>query len=177
MTEVKFRPNMNLMRTPTIDLAECAKDPGDKMKNYLAFLACMLALAGCASKGGGGSTISAAAGAITGDQSSSGEVAAAIISAMDGGLVGGDIGADLGRGERRIALEAEYKALEYTPGGQKVTWGEKSGRYGEVVAASPYRVGSQDCRQYAHTVYTGGQPKRARGTACRNANGSWTPLT
>jgi surface antigen len=151
--------------------------PGDKMKNYLAFLACMLALAGCASKGGGGSTISAAAGAITGDQSSSGEVAAAIISAMDGGLVGGDIGADLGRGERRIALEAEYKALEYTPGGQKVTWGEKSGRYGEVVAASPYRVGSQDCRQYAHTVYTGGQPKRARGTACRNANGSWTPLT
>lgn len=177
MTEVKFRPNMNLMRTPTIDLAECAKHPGDKMKNYLAFLACMLALAGCASKGGGGSTISAAAGAITGDQSSSGEVAAAIISAMDGGLVGGDIGADLGRGERRIALEAEYKALEYTPGGQKVTWGEKSGRYGEVVAASPYRVGSQDCRQYAHTVYTGGQPKRARGTACRNANGSWTPLT
>jgi surface antigen len=168
---------MNLMRTPTIDLAECAKHPGDKMKNYLAFLACMLALAGCASKGGGGSTISAAAGAITGDQSSSGEVAAAIISAMDGGLVGGDIGADLGRGERRIALEAEYKALEYTPGGQKVTWGEKSGRYGEVVAASPYRVGSQDCRQYAHTVYTGGQPKRARGTACRNANGSWTPLT
>lgn len=177
MTEVKFRSNMNLMRTPTIDLAECAKHPGDKMKNYLAFLACMLALAGCASKGGGGSTISAAAGAITGDQSSSGEVAAAIISAMDGGLVGGDIGADLGRGERRIALEAEYKALEYTPGGQKVTWGEKSGRYGEVVAASPYRVGSQDCRQYAHTVYTGGQPKRARGTACRNANGSWTPLT
>lgn len=150
--------------------------PGDKMKNYLAFLACMLALAGCASKGGGKPVIGAA-GAAASSQPSSGEVAATIISAMDGGLVGGDIGADLSRGERRIALEAEYKALEYTPGGQKVTWGEKTGRYGEVVAASPYRVGSQDCRQYAHTVYAGGQPKRARGTACRNANGSWTPLT
>ena len=46
----------------------------------------------------------------------------------------------------------------------------QGGRYGEVVAASPYRVGSQDCRQYAQTVYTGGQPKtgaRHRLPQCR----------
>ena len=97
---------------------------------------------------------------------------------MQGGLVGGDIGADLSRAERSVALEAEYRALEYTPSGQKVNWGDRrSGRYGEVVAASPYRVGSQDCRQYGHTVFVDGRQQKARGTACRNADGSWTPLT
>ena len=58
-----------------------------------------------------------------------------------------------------------------------MTWkGDRLGRYGEVVAAQPYRVGSQDCRQYTQTVFTGGS-RTARGTACRNADGSWTPLT
>lgn len=103
---------------------------------------------------------------------------ASIIAAMNGGLIGGGIGRDLSEGERRLALQAEYRALEYTPGGQAVTWKSESGnRYGEVVAAQPYRVGSQDCRQYSHKLITGGQPQEARGTACRNADGSWTPLT
>ncbi len=181
MNEAKIQPNMVPMRTPTFDPADMPTS-GDKMKIFMAFLACALALTGCASTDGVKSSVGTAAGAvvngITGDQDGPGKVAAAIITAMQGGLVGGNIGADLSRGERRTALEAEYRALEYTPGGQTVTWGDKpSGRYGEVVAASPYRVGSQDCRQYAHTVYTGGQPNRARGTACRNADGSWTPLT
>lgn len=157
---------------------------GDKMKIRMAFLAAMLAVSGCATIGGdktaNGAASGTAAGSLAGSQpeSGGGKVAATIITAMAGGLVGGTIGTELDRGERRMALEAEYRALEYTPSGQTVTWGDKaSGRYGEVIAASPYRVGSQDCRQYAHTVYTGGQPKRARGTACRNADGSWTPLT
>ena len=152
------------------------------MKIHMAFLACALAVAGCASKTGGQSALSAAAGAVvstvSGGDAGSGKVTAAIMSEMQGGLVGGDIGSDLSRAERNAALEAEYRALEYTPSGQTVTWGDrKSGRYGEVVAASPYRVGSQDCRQYGHTVYVDGRPKKARGTACRNADGGWTPLT
>ena len=105
-------------------------------------------------------------------------MAATIISAMAGGLVGGSIGSGLSEAEKRSALEAEYKALEYTASGQKVTWkSDSSSHYGEVVAAQPYRVGSQDCRQYTHTVFTGTAGVTARGTACRNANGSWTPLT
>jgi surface antigen len=148
------------------------------MKIYMAFLACVLAATGCASRSGERPSPGTAAGAVTAPAPGSEKVAAAIISAMGGGLVGGTIGDDLSRGERRIALEAEYRALEYTPNRQPVVWGDKpDGHYGEVVAAAPYRVGSQDCRQYAHTVYTGGQPKKARGTACRNADGSWTPLT
>lgn len=105
-------------------------------------------------------------------------VTATIIAAMDGGLIGGSIGQGLDSSEKQLALEAEYKALEHTPNGQIVTWrGERNARYGEVVASQPYRVGSQDCRQYAHTVFDEGQQRAARGTACRNPNGSWTPLT
>ena len=59
---------------------------------------------------------------------------------------------------------------------QGVTW-QGSGESGEVVAAQPYRVGSQNCRQYKHTVTAGGTTQTARGTACRNADGSWTPLS
>ncbi|MET0597364.1 MAG: hypothetical protein ABWZ57_05790 [Mesorhizobium sp.] len=149
------------------------------MKIQLAFLAGLsFALAGCLSSGGGLVAPAAPGNSPQAGKAGSGEVAQSIINAMHGGLVGGAVGRDLDRDERRQALEAEYRALEYTPAGQKVAWGNRAGgRYGEVVAASPYRVGSQDCRQYAHTVYTGGQPQKARGTACRNADGGWTPLT
>ncbi len=100
-----------------------------------------------------------------------------VIAAMNGGLVSGSIGAGLSAGEKRSALQAEYKALEYTASGQPVDWkGDQASHYGEVVAAQPYRVGSQDCRQYAQTVYAGGSGATARGTACRNADGSWSLL-
>lgn len=103
-------------------------------------------------------------------------VGAAIVEAMAGGLIGGTLGSGLDQRDRRRALEAEYRALEYTPAGQPVSWGAADSRGGEVVAGSPYRVGSQDCRQYIHTVHAGERSQTARGSACRNPDGSWTPL-
>ena len=134
-------------------------------------------MSGCATTGsGGGSSLSSALPAP--DSGDGTKIAKAIIAEMGGGLVGGKIGASLTEREKRSGLEAEYKALEYTASGQVVTWkSDSSSRYGEVVAAQPYRVGSQDCRQYTHTVFSGGPGATARGTACRNSDGSWTPLT
>ena len=134
-----------------------------------------LAVSGCTTLGGKGPTIGATPASTP---PSGGKVTTSIISAMGGGLIGGSIGSSLSATEKRSALEAEYKALEYTTSGQKVTWkGDQASRYGEVVPAQPYRVGSQDCRQYTQTVFTGGAGVTARGTACRNSDGSWTPLT
>jgi surface antigen len=97
---------------------------------------------------------------------------------VQGGLVAGQVGADLSASDRRKALEAEYRALEFGTSGQSVAWGGGwSGRSGTVVPGQPYRVGSQDCRQYTHTVTSDGANKMARGTACRNADGSWTTLS
>lgn len=94
-----------------------------------------------------------------------------------GGLIGGKLGASLDRTDRTAAFEAEYKALEYSGGGELVVWTGRSGNIsGKVVAAQPYRVGSQDCRQYSHELTLSGALSDARGTACRNNDGTWTLL-
>ncbi|MGB3389829.1 MAG: hypothetical protein WBA88_17805 [Pseudaminobacter sp.] len=140
----------------------------------VAVIVGLVAVSGCTTIGMPGTKTDTAGTAGAGN----GRVAATIINAMGGGLVGGAIGEGLSERDRRSALEAEYRALEYTQGGRPVGWkSDRSGRSGEVVASQPYRVGSQDCRQYTHTIFTSSQSRSARGTACRNPDGSWTPLT
>lgn len=77
--------------------------------------------------------------------------------------------------DKQRALEAEYRALEGAGVGQPVVW---SGRNvsGKVVAAAPYQVGSQNCRQYTHTLTADSKDTVTRGAACRNSDGSWSPL-
>jgi surface antigen len=135
-----------------------------------ALVAALATLSACGTTGhsGGGG----------GGKASGGDATSAIVKSMQGGLIGGSIGAGLSDDEKSRALEAEYRALEYSQAGQPVAWkGDDQATYGQAAAASPYRVGSQDCRQYTQTVVRGGQSKVARGTACRNSDGSWTPLT
>ncbi|MBB3314396.1 MULTISPECIES: hypothetical protein [unclassified Rhizobium] len=99
---------------------------------------------------------------------------ATYIAALQGGIIGRS-GVELSSSDRQRALEAEYRALEGAAVGQPVVW---SGRNvsGRVVAAAPYQVGSQNCRQYTHSVTIDGKETVARGSACRNDNGSWSPL-
>lgn len=99
------------------------------------------------------------------------------IGISGGGLIGGKLGETLDRAARTAGYEAEYKALEYSTGGELVAWTGKSGSVsGKVVAAQPYRVGSQDCRQYSHELTVSSTVTNARGSACRNNDGSWTLL-
>lgn len=140
----------------------------------------MLIVSGCVTTGLDNGPNTSPVGGLFGSKGGAGKgaVASTIIAAMDGGLVGGTIGKGLDDADRRLALESEYRALEYTAAGQPVKWqGARAGHSGEVVAAQPYRVGSQDCRQYSQTVSIDGRRQSARGTACRNADGSWTPLS
>ena len=141
-------------------------------------LAAGLALGGCATSGGGAG---ASSGSLLGQFAAGRDPAPAsrsILAAMGNGLVAGAVATPLAEGDRRRALEAEYHALEYSQAGQPVNWKSERGDVtGEVVAYQPYRVGSQDCRQYTHKVSYGSQSKSVGGTACRNADGSWTPLT
>lgn len=137
-----------------------------------------VAMSGCMSAQSGSSSESAI-GAFAGTSTASaGQAsAAALVEALRGGLIAKDIGNDLRSDERRMALAAEYQALEYAPVGQPVTWRGSNGRVsGQVSAAAPYRVGSQNCRQYVHTVRSGDSERTARGTACREADGRWSLL-
>lgn len=97
------------------------------------------------------------------------------ISALQGGIVS-RTGVKLSKSETQRALEAEYRALEAAPGGQPVTWAGGAVR-GQVIAAAPYQVGQQNCRQFTHKVTEGTRELQARGAACRNSDGTWTPLS
>ena len=142
-----------------------------RMKTGLrgAFFPLLLAAAtasGCTTTSGGkasaGGTVAAGAGVY--------------ITALQGGLVSRNAAAQLSKADMQRALEAEYRALEAAPGGQPVVWQGK-GVTGSVVAAAPFQVGSQNCRQYSHTLTVDGRDTATRGAACRNADGAWTPLS
>ena len=102
--------------------------------------------------------------------------AAVYITALQGGLVSRNTATQLSKADLQRALEAEYRALEAAPGGQPVVW-QGSGVSGSVVAAAPYQVGSQNCRQYSHTLTVDGRQTVTRGAACRNEDGAWAPLS
>ena len=136
----------------------------------------LMLLSGCQTIGFGGSK--PVQPAVVDPGAAGAQTPAMLLEKMAGGLIGQKLGAAFERSDRGAALEAEYKALEQTPAGVAVMWnGERTGNSGSVVAAQPYRVGSQNCRQYAHTFNVRSVTQVAKGTACRNGDGSWTPLT
>ncbi|AHG44629.1 lipA protein [Rhizobium leguminosarum bv. trifolii CB782] len=106
--------------------------------------------------------------------SSKPSASAAFLTALQGGLVGRS-GVNLSDSDKQRALEAEYRALEGAAVGQPMLWTGKDVT-GKVVAAAPYQVGSQNCRQYTHTLTVDGKDTVVRGAACRNEDGSWSPL-
>lgn len=99
-----------------------------------------------------------------------------LLTPLGNGLLDGSAN-QLNAADRQKALEAEYRALEYSPAGKVVSWSGSGSNSGDVTAAQPYQVGSQNCRQYSHSFTIGGTQQTSRGTACRNPDGSWTPLT
>jgi surface antigen len=138
-------------------LAGCAGDPGPKTGAGVV----------------GGALAGAGIGALTG-----GSGRDIVAGALIGGLVGGVIGNALDAEDRRRAFAAEMQALEYGGPGTPVSWEGQTGARGTIVAGPPHARGQfQRCRDYTHTIYIRGRPEVARGVACRNPDGSWTPIS
>jgi len=96
---------------------------------------------------------------------------------ITGGILGGAIGTALDERDRQRAFAAEVQALEYGEPGLPVGWrGEGPKRYGTVVPGAPYQTRGAKCRDYSHSIYIDGRPQIARGTACRNPDGGWSPV-
>lgn len=149
----------------------------------LAVVAGSLFLTGCNhvyapvnTREGVGAVSGAVAGGVIGHQIGSGSdrVATTAIGALAGGLIGAEIGRLLDERDRQEALAAEYRALEFGRAGRPVAWrNDASGIYGEVVAGRGSQGNSLDCRDYTHTVHIDGRARIARGTACRQPDGTW----
>ncbi|MBL4863976.1 MAG: hypothetical protein JKY63_03645 [Rhodobiaceae bacterium] len=50
---------------------------------------------------------------------------------------------------------------------------DDSGNYGRVEPGNAYQSSQGYCREYQQTVYIGGEPQQAYGTACRQPDGQW----
>ena len=145
------------------------------------------ALAGCANdpysgpKQDAGTVFGALTGALIGSSfggGTSGHIAGAVAGAAVGGVLGNAIGASLDARDRQRAYAAQMQALETGSSGAPVSWrNPDSGRYGTVVPGPAYVQNGMNCRQYTHTIYIDGRPQTARGTACRNSDGGWNPVS
>ena len=92
------------------------------------------------------------------------------------GTTGAAIGAGLNERDRQRATAAEMQALEHGEPGEPTGWRGEAGRYGTIVPGANYERGGMRCRDYSHTIYIDGRPQIARTTACRNPDGTWSPL-
>ena len=76
--------------------------------------------------------------------------------------------------DRQRAYAAEMEALENGAPGAPVGWrSDHTAYYGTIVPGPYYYVRrGVRCREYSHTIYVHGRPEIARGTACRNPDGT-----
>ncbi len=106
--------------------------------------------------------------------STSGSQAAAASGANISTFVDSSTVAKLSAKEKTEASSAQFYALQYGRPGAPRSWSGDTGASGEVTVGPYVRVNSRDCRDYTHRVTVDGQTYESEGTACREANGTWT---
>lgn len=114
---------------------------------------------------------------IHGCTSTNASIPPGMVESLDAGVLSGNLGDPLDKKARKLAAEAEYKALEAGQTGMPVPWKLTDNIYGNVVPQQPYSVGSANCRRYVHTINSKGEIRSATGTACRGDDGIWQPLS
>ena len=147
----------------------------------LTLAACAGSPDGIGPKEGTGTLLGAGTGALLGSAIAGGgtgnRLAGAAIGAGLGALIGNRIGAALDDDDRQRAYAAQMDALDRGPPGAPVSWrNPDSGRYGTVVPGPAYEENGRNCRSFTHTIYIESRPQTARGTACRNPDGTWSAL-
>jgi surface antigen len=149
-----------------------------KFVKYLAVVTVLLPLAACATHQDTGTLAGAVAGGVIGNQfgSGAGRAAATVGGAVVGGLIGNAIGRQMDEEDRRLAEEAEYRALEDENDEPRRWRNRRSGHYGYFKPGRTFRYRGMTCREYEHTVYFNGRPERETGRACRQRDGSWKAL-
>lgn len=75
--------------------------------------------------------------------------------------------------EQSEAASAQFNALTFGRPGAPRAWAGDKGASGQVVVGPYVRVNNIDCRDFTHTVTIGGTPFAKKGTACREADGTW----
>jgi surface antigen len=188
-----LRPNHSLSERPARRITKGQSRAGVDQQMFrigrAAALTAAILLGGCANgdrfnngpKEGTGTLFGALSGALIGSAiggTAADRVAATVAGAAIGGLIGNRIGAAMDEEDRRLAYQAQIEALEQTAPGAPVGWRNPgTGRHGNIVPGPVYVQRGLQCRGYTHTVYIDAKPQIARGTACKNPDGTWTAVS
>ena len=120
-----------------------------------------------------GTAVGAVVGGLIGTQigQGSGRTAAIIAGAVAGGLVGKSIGRNMDDTDRMKTAHA----LETAPVNTPTTWkNPDTGNQYTVVPTRTYAsADGAPCREYTMDSTIDGRPEKVKGTACRQADGSW----
>jgi surface antigen len=132
--------------------------------SILAILAVATALAACGpgNKQGTGTIVGAVAGgaagaAIAGSKNRAGGIA---IGAVVGGLIGNQVGRSMDEEDRRLALAAEYQALEYGQAGAATPWDNPQTQNRGQIGRASHQQRGPILPAYTYTIYIGGRRRR-----------------
>lgn len=148
-------------------------------RNTAAALATVLTLAACQQgQGPSNETIGtlggAAGGALIGNQfgKGAGNTAATAVGAVLGALAGRELAKSMSTTDQDRAVRAEQTAVARN---ESITWNNPdTGNRGTIEPTRTYtNSNGNTCREYNHTVYINGRAETARGTACREDDGTW----
>jgi len=152
--------------------------PGSWMRYVAIVMLAIVAATGCATiEDNPKTSIGAFGGAAFGGliAAAAGGGGPAIAGAVIGGaLLGGLAGNMLDQRDKRMAAEAQQRALETAPSGKPVAWtNPDTGHSGTVTPTRTYQAANGYCREFQNDVVIGGKSEKAYGTACRQPDGSW----
>jgi surface antigen len=103
-----------------------------------------------------------------------GRTVAIVAGTVVGGLIGGHIGKKMDEADRIKAAQA----LENAPTGERVSWkNPDSGDQYSLTPTRTYEANAAPCRDFTVVGTVDGKPETVKGSACRQADGSWKPAS
>jgi surface antigen len=134
--------------------------------------------------GGGeilGTLAGAALGGLIGSQIGDGTGNKVAIGAgvLAGGFLGNRIGESLDCQDQQYHYDTTQNALETRKTGQSSTWtNPDTGHSGEITPTRTYNTADgTPCRDFTQTIYVDGKYEEINGTACRQPDGTWKPVS
>lgn len=128
-----------------------------------------------------GTLLGAAGGGFLGSQVGKGTGRAVAIAAGTflGAVVGHELGGRLTETDKRQAAQTANNAFEYQSSGTTSSWRNPDTGNGGTVTPGPAATQSngQPCREYTTSIVVDGKTEYARGTACRNGDGTWRVMS
>jgi len=124
-----------------------------------------------------GTVVGALLGGLLGSQvgKGGGKKAATVLGVVAGGYAGNRYGESLDCQDQQYHSQTAHEAFEYQPAGRPASWkNPDSGHSGSITPVKTWqRDNGQYCRDYTQSIVVDGRIEEAKGTACRDDNGSW----